>query len=100
MREILDGMGISGKPDFVVKGTDLLIFCDSSFWHGRRTRETSGKAFKINRTFWTRKLMMNRSRDLRNNRRLRAQGWSVARFWDTDILRKPEKVKLKLRRMI
>jgi len=23
-----------GKPDFRVKDTKVLIFCDSSFWHG------------------------------------------------------------------
>ena len=91
---------IQGHPDFAIRGTKLLIFCDSSFWHGRRNREITGKAFKKNRAFWKLKLSDNRKRDSRTNRRLRAKGWSVARMWDTEIQRKPKMVEAKIRRMI
>jgi DNA mismatch endonuclease (patch repair protein) len=89
-----------GKPDFRIRGTKVLIFCDSSFWHGRRESEISGKAFKKNREFWTKKLVENRKRDQRINRALRRSGWSVQRFWDSDILKRPDKVKNRLRRVI
>ena len=91
---------LQGRPDFRISGNNVLIFCDSSFWHGRREREITGKAFKKNREFWKRKLMETQKRDERNNRALRKSGWSVQRFWDTDILKKPHKVINRLRRII
>lgn len=91
---------LRGNPDIRIKDTSVLIFCDSSFWHGRREKEVSGKAFKRNRTLWVEKLTKNRLRDERNNRALRREGWSVWRFWDTDILKRPDKVKNRLRRIM
>ena len=91
---------LQGKPDFRIRGTNVLIFCDSSFWHGKRKIEITGEAFKKNRDFWTNKLTENRKRDERNNRTLRKSGWSVQRFLDTDLLRQPDKVMNRLRRII
>lgn len=93
-------INLAGHPDFKITGTNILIFCDSSFWHGRRESEISGKAFKKNREFWTHKIIENRKRDQRTNRKLRSNGWSVHRFWDTDILKKPDKVKNRLLRIV
>lgn len=89
-----------GRPDFRIKISKILIFCDSTFWHGRRLEDRSGKVFKRNNAFWSLKLSENRRRDGRNNRILRRMGWSVQRFWDTDILRNPEKVKNRLKRLL
>jgi DNA mismatch endonuclease Vsr len=108
MESILRSLGIryqkqpnlQGHPDFRISGTNVLIFCDSSFWHGRREKEITGNAFKKNREFWREKLTENRNRDNRNNRTLRKSGWSVWRFWDTDILKQPDKVRNRLRRII
>jgi DNA mismatch endonuclease (patch repair protein) len=108
MERILRGLHIRyqsqpdlrGNPDFRITDTNVLLFCDSSFWHGRREKEVSGRAFKRNRTLWVEKLIKNRKRDDRNNRALRRAGWSVWRFWDTDILKKPEKIKNRLRRIM
>ena len=108
MEEILRSLHISyekqpdllGHPDFKIKGTNVLVFCDSSFWHGRRESEITGKAFKKNQEFWTKKLIETRKRDQRTNRALRKSGWSVQRFWDTDILKRQDKVKNRLRRII
>jgi len=92
--------GLFGKPDFLIKGTKLLVFCDSSFWHGRRKEELSGEAFRKNKDFWVCKLNYNRRRDASISRNLRRQGWSVYRFWDTDVLRYPERVAQRLIRGI
>jgi DNA mismatch endonuclease (patch repair protein) len=109
MEEILQGLGIEyetqvellrARPDFRIKGTNVLIFCDSSFWHGKRKSETSGEAFGRNREFWTEKLNANKRRDRRINQRLRRAGWSVHRFLDVDVLKKPEKVARRLRRIV
>jgi very-short-patch-repair endonuclease len=37
---------------------------------------------------------------VRINRTLRKSGWSVQRFWDTDVLKRQDKVKNRLRRII
>lgn len=104
MEKLLLGLGLRyekqpcliGQPDFRIKDTNVLIFCDSSFWHGRREKEISGKAFRKNVEFWTAKLLETRKRDMRTNRILRKEGWHIVRFWDTDILNSPEKVIKKL----
>ena len=108
MKKIMNSLNIEfeeqtkllGKPDFRIIGTNILIFCDSSFWHGRREREVNGTAFKRNKEFWTNKLLENKKRDQRNNRRLRKEGWSVHRFWDTDIIKNQEKVIKRLKRLL
>ncbi len=91
---------LPGKPDFRLKTVRVLIFCDSSFWHGRRQKELSGEAFKKNKAFWIQKLSEDKHRDQQISQKLRREGWSVLRFWDTDILRKPLKVKNKLIRAL
>lgn len=87
---------VFGRPDFRIKNTRVLIFCDSSFWHGRRKKEISGEAFKKNKEFWVNKLRENKKRDARINRALKKKGWRVLRFWDTDILKNPDKTIKKL----
>jgi DNA mismatch endonuclease Vsr len=83
-----------GRPDFWIKGTHILVFCDSSFWHGR-TSQTA--LFSKNRDLWVAKIRRNIQRDKTVTQRLRREGWNVLRFWDTEILREPEKVLKKIR---
>lgn len=78
-----------GHPDFILKTEKIAIFCDSAFWHGRRTKK---QHFKRNRQFWEHKIKENRLRDRRNNQTLSKLGWNVLRFWDEDILKKPSYV--------
>ncbi|MBD3388733.1 MAG: DUF559 domain-containing protein [Candidatus Altiarchaeales archaeon] len=91
---------VYGHPDFQVSGSKIVLFCDSSFWHGRREKEVSGEAFNRNRKFWVEKLRANKARDKRTNRKLRRDGWSVLRFWDDDILKNPQKVINKINKKI
>jgi len=88
---------LPGHPDFVLRGARVLLFCDSAFWHGKRPAETSGRAFRRNRPLWTQKLLATVCRDARVSRLLRRQGWSVWRFSDTDILKRPARVASMLR---
>jgi DNA mismatch endonuclease (patch repair protein) len=100
MEEILKGINapyeiqpsLAGHPDFRILRTKILIFCDSSFWHGRRKQDLMGKSFKKNRAYWTNKMIRNRERDARTNRKLRLAGWKTLRFWDDSILRRPDLV--------
>lgn len=91
---------VIGRPDFAIPGAKVAVFCDSSFWHGRGWPE-SAAAFKTNRSFWTKKIEANITRDLKVNRVLAESGWQVIRFWDTEILQSVgacvEKVQVRLR---
>ena len=89
-----------GHPDFKVKDSRVVIFCDSSFWHGRRKNDLTGVSFRRNKVFWTSKIAYNKARDLRISRALRKQGWKVLRFWDTEIERSPSLVINRIRRSL
>ncbi|MEM0134416.1 MAG: DUF559 domain-containing protein [Thermoplasmatales archaeon] len=101
MENILVEAGISyakqpklrGHPDFELRGTSILIFCDSSFWHGRNQDDVSGRNFKRNKKLWVEKLTKTRERDKKINEYLKGQGYVVLRFWDDEILKSPEEVK-------
>ena len=76
--------GVLGTPDFCWKRKKVVVFCDSSFWHGHNWRNQI-KTIKTRKKFWIAKIETNIGRDRKINRRLRKEGWSVLRFWDFDI---------------
>ena len=82
-----------GKPDFQV-GKRILVFCDGDFWHGYRYAEKKRPAKK----YWREKIEGNMKRDRHVSRKLRADGWSVLRIWEHDIMKKPEKCMKKIMR--
>ena len=88
---------IIGKPDFRLSNTKILIFCDSSFWHGRHQKDLGGKSFKRNKAFWVKKLRTNKVRDKRVNLKLKKAGWKTLRFWDTTLKKTPKRVLEKIR---
>jgi len=75
-----------GSPDFIIRKKKIALFCDGDFWHGYKYREKKKPAKK----FWRNKIEGNMRRDLRVARKLRREGWSVQRFWEHDIERRPE----------
>jgi DNA mismatch endonuclease (patch repair protein) len=92
---------LPGKPDVVVLHLKLIIFCDGDFWHGRNlesriVRLRSGH----NHNYWVAKILSNVARDKRNAARLRRQGWSVIRIWESDILKRPQRVVNRIRRVL
>jgi len=76
--------GLPGKPDIVVAGHKIAIFCDGEFWHGKDWNLAKEK-LKSRRDFWVKKIERTIERDTENERRLEAQGWTVMRFWGRDI---------------
>lgn len=75
---------IFGKPDIVFKGKKVAVFADSEFWHGKQYLE--GKYIpKTNTEFWVKKITRNIQRDKEVNEKLENDGWTVLRFWETDI---------------
>ena len=81
---------VVGKPDFAFPKSKIAIFCDSHFWHGHRWEEDGKEALRKNRPFWINKIEANIARDARVNEELAQSGWTVLRFWEHEILGKPE----------
>lgn len=71
---------ILGTPDVSIKKYRLVVFCDGDFWHGKEYR-----GVKTHKKFWDEKIKRNRERDLEYTIRLRDDGWTVLRFWESDI---------------
>jgi DNA mismatch endonuclease (patch repair protein) len=91
---------VKGNPDFRILGTRIIVFCDSSFWHGRWFDTPKAERFHKNHEFWRAKLLRNRSRDRRVSRDLRKRGWVVLRLWDKDIFQHPRRVGSGIRKTI
>ena len=81
---------VFGKPDFVIKGSKIAIFCDGEFWHGRNwgVRKNDHKS---NCEFWHSKIERNMERDKEVDAELLRQGWKVFRFWESEITKEPDK---------
>lgn len=84
IRYRIHGKDIFGKPDIYFKGRKIAIFVDSDFWHGKLYKE--GKSIpKSNVEYWIPKLERNISRDQEVNKILISQGWTVLRYWESEI---------------
>ena len=95
MKNLLSGLGcrytmypkMFGNPDFALKRKRIVIFCDGDFWHGYKYY----KRKRLRKKFWRDKIEGNMRRDRAVTKKLRAEGWSVLRFWEHDIQKNPEK---------
>ena len=80
---------IPGKPDIAITKHKIAIFCDGDFWHGHNWAIRGYGSFEQELSrysdYWREKLLRNVERDEDNNRALRAMGWTVIRFWESDI---------------
>jgi DNA mismatch endonuclease, patch repair protein len=75
-------IGMFGSPDFIFPKQRLALFVDGCFWHGCPKHESFPK---INRNFWRKKLVRNKTRDRLVNRTLKAKGWRVLRIWQHEL---------------
>ena len=85
-----------GRPDLIIKKKKIVIFCDGDFWHGYKYHVKKKPAKK----YWKKKIKTNMVRDRQISRRLRYIGWSVLRFWEHDIEKRPELCMEKIKRKI
>lgn len=81
---------LPGTPDFVILGQKKAIFVHGCFWHGHKGCRRSVRP-ETNRPFWDKKIDGNISRDRRNMRDLKKEGWNVLIIWQCQI---KEKIKL------
>lgn len=80
----IDYKKLIGKPDIVLKKYKTVIFIDGEYWHGHNWEERKPKV-KTNREFWIAKIERNIQRDAEVNQTLDALGYTVFRFWETEI---------------
>jgi len=86
MRYRVNAKDIVGKPDIYIRKYRLAIFVDSDFWHGRLYLQ--GKRIpKTNQDYWITKLEKNIQRDKYVTKALKADGWYVLRYWESDIIK-------------
>jgi DNA mismatch endonuclease (patch repair protein) len=90
---------VFGAPDITFKKWKIALFVDSEFFHGKDW-ETQKDRVKTNTEFWQKKIERNRQRDMEVNNTLKAQGWSVLRFWSSEIEKKLEECVAKIQREI
>ncbi|MDE7432956.1 MAG: very short patch repair endonuclease [Lachnospiraceae bacterium] len=77
---------LPGKPDIAITKYKIAIFCDGEFFHGKDWEVLKPRLEKSeNSEFWINKITRNRERDDEVNKQLLFRGWTVIRFWGTDI---------------
>ena len=77
---------LPGSPDIALTKYKIAIFCDGEFFHGydwekQKLRVQNGK----NSEYWIKKIRRNIERDMEVEREIRAEDWTVIRFWGKDI---------------
>jgi len=75
---------LPGTPDIAITKYQIAIFCDGEFWHGKNW-DTKKPKIQNNREYWIAKIERNISRDIKTDRLLESMGWTVLRFWGSDI---------------
>ena len=83
---------ITGRPDIVNRSKRLAIFVDGDFWHGnpddwaRRGFTSMEAQFRsATRERWIAKLRRNMERDRQVTSQLESEGWTVLRFWASEV---------------
>lgn len=80
----VDYKKLIGRPDIVLRKYMTVIFIDGEYWHGHNWEERKPK-IKTNREFWIAKIERNMQRDAEVNQALHDLGYTVFRFWESEI---------------
>jgi len=75
---------LPGAPDIAITKYHIAIFCDGEFWQ-RKDWEKKKQKIKNNREYWIDKIERNMNRDRETDKTLYRLGWTVIRFWGSDI---------------
>ncbi len=79
---------LPGTPDIVLTKYKIAIFCDGEFFHGKDWKVLKPRLEKGNNSeYWIKKISRNMERDDEVNKRLLFEGWTVIRFWGSEISR-------------
>jgi len=78
-----------GKPDIVFTKARIAVFCDGDFWHGNnwaiRGLPSLDAELEKYTEYWSLKILNNIERDKKVTFNLETGGWTVLRFWESDI---------------
>jgi DNA mismatch endonuclease (patch repair protein) len=106
VRRLVHGMGfryrlhdrkLPGTPDLVFRKRRKAIFVHGCFWHKHPSPDCKlARLPKSRLDFWGPKLQGNRTRDLRDQAALAADGWNILIVWECE-LRHGEQLQNKLR---
>ncbi len=87
---------LPGKPDLFFPKQHIAVFIDGDLWHGNSWRVRGFPSLEAqfpNRTeWWVSKFHRNMERDREVNDQLARAGWTVLRFWESDVLADPNAV--------
>jgi DNA mismatch endonuclease, patch repair protein len=80
---------ITGKPDIVFTKAKMAVFCDGDFWHGHNWAVRGLPSLDVElekySKYWSLKILTNVERDKKVTFNLENDGWTVLRFWESDI---------------
>ena len=95
LRYRLHARDVPGRPDLVIRSRRLAVFVDGDMWHGnehhRRSLSSLADLFPTRTDWWVAKIERNMQRDREVNARLAADGWTVIRIWESEVLADPAK---------
>ncbi len=74
---------LPGHPDIVIPRSRLAVFVDGDYWHGRHPT----KIHPAHRS----SIRQPKERDARKTRALWFRGWSVMRFWGSQVMATPDR---------
>ena len=80
---------LKGHPDIVFTKAKLVVFVDGDFWHGhnwalRGYKDLDDELSHYSK-YWADKIRANIARDVTVNQVLENEGWTVIRFWESEI---------------
>jgi DNA mismatch endonuclease, patch repair protein len=95
LRYRLHSNAVMGRPDLIFPRARVAVFVDGDFWHARKLREQGPKAVSESirtpsQAYWLSKFTRRVERDDEVNEELRADGWLVLRYWESDIKKSVE----------
>lgn len=95
LRYRLHARDVFGHPDLVIRSRRLAVFVDGDMWHGnehrRRGLASLADLFPTRTEWWVAKIQRNMRRDQEVNDRLKSEGWTVVRIWESEVLQDPQK---------
>jgi DNA mismatch endonuclease (patch repair protein) len=90
---------LPGNPDIVFPTEKVAVFVDGDYWHCRILVEDGLDALKATlrtaqRDYWLEKFQRRVARDKHVTDVLKADGWRVLRFWESEVKRDIESAAL------
>jgi DNA mismatch endonuclease Vsr len=74
------------KPDIIIQDLKKALFINGCFWHGHKCRK--GKLPVSNKEYWENKINKTKSRDKKNYKELKSNGWDYLVIWECEIKKK------------